>query len=183
MRKALFLDRDGVINKEVGYLYEIQKFEFIEGIFEVCKFFQDKEYLLIIITNQAGIARNYYSEEAFFILNSWMLKEFKGQGIEIAQVYYSPFHPEYGIGKYRKDSWCRKPNPGMLFQAQREHNIDFSSSILVGDKESDIEAGLSAKINLNILVRSGHQINKEFTKADAVLDSIQCLPEFLFKSV
>jgi D-glycero-D-manno-heptose 1,7-bisphosphate phosphatase len=183
MRKALFLDRDGVINKEVSYLHEIQKFEFIEGIFEACKFFQDREYLLIIITNQAGIARNYYSEEAFHHLNNWMLKKFEDQGVKITQVYYSPFHLKYGIGKYRKDSWCRKPNPGMLFQAQREYNIDFSSSILVGDKESDIEAGLSAKINTNILVRSGHRINEKFTKADAVLDSIQDLPELLFKPI
>jgi D-glycero-D-manno-heptose 1,7-bisphosphate phosphatase len=181
MKKALFLDRDGVINKEVGYLHEIQKFEFIEGIFEVCKLFQDREYLLIIITNQAGIARNYYSEEAFHRLNDWMLKKFRELDVKITHVYYSPFHPKYGVGKYRKDSWCRKPNPGMLFQAQREYNIDFSSSILVGDKESDIEAGLAAKINLNVLVRSGHRINEESTKADAVLDSIQDLPKLLFK--
>ncbi|MBW4643785.1 MAG: HAD family hydrolase [Goleter apudmare HA4340-LM2] len=176
MRKALFLDRDGVINKEVNYLYKIQNFEFIAGIFETCKFFQQRNYLLIVVTNQSGIARNFYSEEDFIILNDWMLHEFEKQAVKISKVYYSPFHPKYGIGKYQQDSWCRKPNPGMLIQARDEFNINFCESILVGDKESDIEAGLNAGVKLNILVRSGHKVNEGSTKANAIIDSIVDLP-------
>lgn len=178
MNKALFLDRDGVINKEINYLFNIHEFEFIEGIFETCKFFQDTGYLLIVITNQAGIARGYYSEEDFHILNSWMLDQFEKRGIKITKTYYSPFHPEYGLGKYRKDHWSRKPKPGMLFQARKEFDINLPESLLVGDKESDIEAGLTANVGFNVLVRSGHKINESLTKADAIIDSIRELPHF-----
>ena len=182
MSKALFLDRDGVINKEKNYLYNIQEFEFIEGVFEACKFFQEVGYLLVVITNQAGIARNYYSEDDFHVLNNWMLEQFEGRGVKIAKVYYSPFHPKYGIGKYRKDSWCRKPKPGMIFQAKNELGTDLSKSILVGDKESDIEAGLAANVGLKVLVRSGHIIDENSTKADEIIDSIRELPQLLSTS-
>jgi D-glycero-D-manno-heptose 1,7-bisphosphate phosphatase len=181
MNKALFLDRDGVINKEVNYLYEIQKFEFIEGVFEACNFFQDAGYLLIVITNQAGIARGYYSEDEFNLLNHWMLKQFEDRAVKITKTYYSPFHPEHGIGKYRKDHWSRKPNPGMLFQAHKEFNINLSESILVGDKESDIAAGLAADVGFNVLVRSGHKTDESLTKADAVIDSIRELPRLFLE--
>ncbi|GAX44184.1 histidinol phosphatase-like protein [Tolypothrix sp. NIES-4075] len=180
MRRALFLDRDGVINKEVNYLHKIQDFEFIEGIFETCRFFQDRNYLLIVVTNQSGIGRNIYSEDDFRILNDWMLQQFERQGVKINKVYYSPFHPKYGVGKYLHDSWCRKPNPGMLIQARDEFNINFCKSILVGDKESDIEAGLNAGVMLNVLVRSGHIINENVTKANAIIDSILGLPNFVY---
>lgn len=153
MNKALFLDRDGVINVEKNYVYKIEDFEFVEGIFEVLKYFQDKGYLLIVITNQAGIGRGYYTEEDFHVLNNWMLEEFKKKEIHITKVYYCPYHPEHGIGEYKRDSLDRKPNSGMILQAQKEFNIDLSASILVGDKESDVEAGLRAGIVSNILIR------------------------------
>lgn len=178
MIKALFLDRDGVINKEKHYVYKIDDFEFIEGIFESCKYFQDKEYLIFVITNQAGIARGYYTNEDFNNITNWMLKQFDNKGIKIAKVYYSPFHPIYGIGQYKLDSWCRKPNPGMLEQAKREFAVDLSQSILVGDKETDIEAGIAANIGVNVLVRSGAKINEKTTKANLIINSIkelQCL--------
>ena len=183
MNKALFLDRDGVINKEVNYLYKTQEFEFIEGVFETCKFFQDAGYLLIVVTNQAGIARGYYSEEEFHVLNNWMLEQFENRGVKITKVYYSPFHPKHGLGKYRKDSKCRKPKPGMIFQAKNEFDIDLSESILVGDKESDIEAGLAAKVGFNILVQSGHEIDANSTKANVIADSIREIPQLLFESL
>ncbi len=179
--KALFLDRDGVINKEVNYLYKIDEFEFIEGVFEACSFFQNAGYLLIVITNQAGIARGYYTEDDFYNLNCWMVKQFEDRGVKITKTYYSPFHPQYGIGKYCKDHWSRKPKPGMLFQARDEFNINLSKSILIGDKESDIEAGLAAQLGFNVLVRSGHQISENSTKADAIIDSIQNLPKLFSK--
>ncbi|MED0676150.1 HAD family hydrolase [Aneurinibacillus thermoaerophilus] len=149
--KALFLDRDGVINVEKNYVHKIEDFEFMDGIFETLRYFQEKGYLLIIITNQAGIGRGYYTEEQFHILNDWMLSEFEKEGIYITKVYYCPYHPEHGIGKYKRDSFDRKPNPGMILKSQKEFNIDLSKSILVGDKESDIQAGKRAGVNVNII--------------------------------
>jgi D-glycero-D-manno-heptose 1,7-bisphosphate phosphatase len=180
MKKALFLDRDGVINKEKHYVYKIEDFEFIEGIFESCAYFQQQDYLIFVITNQSGIARGYYTNEDFSNLTNWMLKEFDCKGVKITKVYYSPFHPEYGIGQYRLDSWCRKPNPGMLEEARKEFDLDLSQSILIGDKETDIEAGITANIGMNILVSSGCEINEKSSKADLIINSIREL-QYLIK--
>jgi D-glycero-D-manno-heptose 1,7-bisphosphate phosphatase len=173
MNKAIFLDRDGVINKEKDYIYRIADFEFIDGVFEALKYFQEQGYLLFITTNQSGIAREYYTERDFLELNQWMLQQFEARGVQITKVYYSPYHPKYGIGKYKKDTLCRKPNPGMILQAKEEFNINLVESIVFGDKETDIEAGINAGIKINILVRSGHKINETETKASLVIDSIK----------
>lgn len=153
MRKAAFFDRDGVINVEKNYVYKIEDFEFTAGVFEVLKRFQDLGYLLFIITNQAGIGRGYYTEADFQSLTQWMLAELERQHIRIAKVYHSPYHPEHGIGAYRQDSPCRKPNPGMINRARDEYGLDLSRCYLVGDKETDIEAGRRAGVAVNILVR------------------------------
>ncbi len=139
MNKALFLDRDGVINVEMDYLFKIEDFQFIDGIFELCKYYQNLGYLIIVITNQSGIARDYYTEKDFSLLTLWMLEEFHKHAIDIKKVYYCPHHPE--ISGY---CMCRKPHAGMLLDAQKEFNIDLKNSVLVGDKERDIEAGLNA---------------------------------------
>jgi len=172
MKKALFLDRDGVINIEKNYLYKITDFEFIEGVFSSCKYFQDKGYLLIVITNQAGIARGKYTDNDFECLNEWMLEQFANHGVMITKVYYCPHHPEYTA-----ICACRKPSPGMIIQAQKEFDLDLSKSLLVGDKEGDIQAGLNAQIEHNILVRSGHRIDETSTAARVIIDSIADLPE------
>ena len=179
MYKALFLDRDGVINKEVEYLYKIGDFKFISGVFETCKYFMTLKYRIFVITNQAGIARGLYSEKDFYLLNTWMLEQFSKQSVFIDKVYYSPYHPEYGQEKYKIDSWCRKPNPGMILQAKQDFSLDLEQSILVGDKESDIIAGIRAGIGLNILVRSGHPINEETSKASLIIDSVADLVGFI----
>lgn len=153
MNKALFLDRDGVINKEKNYLYKIEDFEFIDGVFETCKYFQDNGYLIIVITNQAGIARGKYTEDDYQTLTNWMIKEFEKNNIKISKVYYCPHHPDFS-----GDCECRKPNPGMILQAKKDFDIDLSQSILVGDKNSDIEAGINAGIKMNYLVETGHEI-------------------------
>ena len=153
MNKALFLDRDGVINKEKNYLYKIEDFEFIDGVFETCKYFQDNGYLIIVITNQAGIARGKYTEDDYQTLTNWMIKEFEKNNIKISKVYYCPHHPDFS-----GDCECRKPNPGMILQAKKDFDIDLSQSILVGDKNSDIEAGINAGIKMNYLVETGHKI-------------------------
>ena len=155
MNKALFLDRDGVINKEKNYLYKIEDFEFIDGVFETCKYFQEKGYLIIIITNQAGIARGKYTEDDYQILTDWMIKEFEKKDIKISKVYHCPHHPDFS-----GECECRKPNPGMILQAKKDFNIDLSQSILVGDKNSDIEAGINAGIKMNYLVETGHEIDE-----------------------
>lgn len=175
MKKALFLDRDGIINIDKGYVFKKEDFEFVSGIFDALRYFQSKGYLLIIITNQAGIARGYYTEEDFHSLTQWMLNKFKLEKIRIFHVYYSPFHPVHGMGKYRRKTLCRKPNPGMLIQAQKDYNIELHKSILIGDKMTDIEAGISAGVKLNILLKSEYVVNSETIKADLIIDSIKDL--------
>lgn len=150
--RALLLDRDGVINVDHGYVHRIQDFEFIEGIFDLVRAAHLARYQVFVITNQAGIARGFYSEKQFEELTAWMCKEFASRGAPIAKAYFSPYHPTEGLGMYRKDDVSRKPHPGMILQAQSEFNLDLASSILIGDKASDIRAGLAAGVGQNILL-------------------------------
>jgi D-glycero-D-manno-heptose 1,7-bisphosphate phosphatase len=153
MKKALFLDRDGVINIEKDYLYKIEDFIFIDGIFDLCKYFIKQGYLIFIVTNQSGIARKYYSENDFEILTTWMLKEFSQHDIVITEVYHCPHHPDIS-----GSCECRKPKPDMLYKAQREFNIDLSSSVIIGDKERDIQAGHNAGLKKSYLFDSTKKI-------------------------
>jgi D-glycero-D-manno-heptose 1,7-bisphosphate phosphatase len=145
-KKAIFLDRDGVINKEVGYLYKIKDFVFIDGVFEACKNFQAIGYKLIIITNQLGIARGYYQEEDFHKITLWMLGQFSIQGIKILDVFFYPHGPESACS-------CRKPQPGMLLEARDKFDIVMSNSWMIGDKEADVQAANAVGINNTILVK------------------------------
>lgn len=148
MNKALFLDRDGVINADKGHVYLREQFEFIPGIFDLCRRYASEGYLIIIITNQAGIAKEIFSEEDFCDLTSWMLERFSSEGVTISKVYYCPHHPETtGICE------CRKPAPGMILQAIKGFDLDISQCVLIGDKETDLEAGRRAGIpELNLLM-------------------------------
>jgi D-glycero-D-manno-heptose 1,7-bisphosphate phosphatase len=148
---AVFLDRDGVINVNHGYVHTKESFEFIEGIFDLALFATQKNYKIIVITNQAGIGRGYYTERQFQILSGWMCEKFTKVGARISRVYYSPYHPTAAIGKYLKDDSSRKPHPGMILKAQKDFSIDLSSSILIGDKSSDIIAGCAAGVGKNLL--------------------------------
>jgi len=150
MNKALFLDRDGVINIEKDYVHRIEDFEFMDGIFKLCILAQKLGFKLVVITNQAGIGRGYYTEAEFAKLTDWMLDQFTARGIHIERVYHCPFHPTAGIGEYRNNSFDRKPNPGMILQAEEEFNLDLSESVLIGDKDSDIEAGRTAGVGYNL---------------------------------
>lgn len=152
-RRALFIDRDGVINIDHGYVYRREQFEFVEGIFDLCRKAIELNYLIFVVTNQAGIGRGHYTEQQFHELTDWMCSEFLAQGIKIEQVYFCPFHPEHGIGSYKKESIFRKPGPGMILEAARDHKLDLALSVLVGDKISDIEAGIAAGVGRNILYR------------------------------
>ena len=163
--KTIFLDRDGVINKEVNYLHKIKDFKFIDGVFNACLHFQNLGYKIIIVTNQAGIARGYYSHEDYSILTNWMINQFELNFVNILDIFYCPHGPNSGC-------YCRKPQPGMLFEANKVHDIDFKSSWLIGDKEDDIIAANKAGIFNTILVKSGHKIDKSPSKAKFILDSI-----------
>ncbi len=150
--RALLLDRDGVINVDHGYVHRIQDFEFIDGIFDLARADHLQHYQVFVTTNQAGIARGFYSGKQFHELTAWMCSEFASRGAPIAQVYFSPYHPTEGLGSYRKDDVSRKPHPGMILQAQAEFDLDLASSILIGDKASDIRAGIAAGGGHNILL-------------------------------
>jgi D-glycero-D-manno-heptose 1,7-bisphosphate phosphatase len=152
MQHALLLDRDGVINVEKHYVHRIEDFEFIDGIFELCRLGQELGFRLIVITNQAGIARGYYSVTDYERLTAWMLERFSAHDIRIDRVFHCPYHPTAGIGEYRKDSFDRKPNPGMILQAEKAFQLDLPGSVLIGDKDSDIEAGRAAGVGHNILL-------------------------------
>jgi len=153
MNKALFLDRDGVVNIDKGYVHKIEDFEFIDGIFELCQYYQNKGYMIIIITNQAGIARGYYTEEDFFRLSEWMKKEFEKRNVKITDIFYCPHHPDF-----TGECECRKPNPGMILEAAQKYNINLSESILIGDKITDIEAGDKANLSKIYLIQNGNLI-------------------------
>jgi D-glycero-D-manno-heptose 1,7-bisphosphate phosphatase len=164
--KTIFLDRDGVINKEVKYLHKIDSFIFIDGIFEACQYFLMLDYKIIVITNQSGISRGYYSQNDYQKLTSWMLAQFKEHGISILDILHCPHSPQSNCN-------CRKPKPGMLITAKNKHDINMSESWLIGDKESDIIAANNAGIDKTILVKSGHKINENDTNAKIILDSIK----------
>lgn len=171
MTPALFLDRDGVVNVEKHYLYRIEDFEFIEGVFDCCRHYQEKGYKLIIVTNQGGIAQGFYTEQDYQKLTAWMVNAFQQQSIFIDGVYHCPHHPNF-----TGECECRKPKPGMFIQAQQDHNIDLSRSIMVGDKLSDIQASSAAGVQYNYLVRTGHIINGEDeNKAKATISSLSSI--------
>ncbi len=146
MNRALFLDRDGVINIEKNYLHKIEDFKFIDGIFGLCRHYQNLGYLIFVVTNQSGIARGYYNESDFEKLTLWMIKQFLKEGITITKVYHCPHHPDIS-----GTCECRKPKSGMILEAKKEFNLDLKNSILVGDKERDIEAATHAGIQENYL--------------------------------
>jgi len=157
MPKALFLDRDGVINVDHGYVCSPERTEFIDGIFDLCRAARQRGYLIVVVTNQAGIARGYYSEQDFHLYMDWMRSVFVEQGVPLDAVYYCPHHPTDGIGDYLRACDCRKPGPGMILAAQRDLGIDLKRSVLVGDKPSDLEAGYAAGVGTCISV---HAVSK-----------------------
>ncbi|WP_458699950.1 D-glycero-beta-D-manno-heptose 1,7-bisphosphate 7-phosphatase [Sulfurospirillum sp. 1307] len=167
MKKAIFLDRDGIINIDKSYVYKKEDFEFNEGIFETLRHLQKLGYLLFIVTNQSGIGRGYYSEKDFLQLTDWMIKEFYKKDINISKVYYCPHSPD-------ENCTCRKPNILMFKKAKNEFNVDMKNSWMIGDKQSDIQAGLNAGIENTIFVNSS-TCNKAKYCVKKVLDIIKTI--------
>ena len=146
LNRALFLDRDGVVNEEVGYLHRSGDIRFVAGIFPLCRTAQRLGYKLIVVTNQAGIGRGFYTLQQYEDLTRWILAQFAGQGITLDEVLFCPYHPVHGVGEYKREHDDRKPSPGMLLRAARNHNLDLSQSILIGDRCSDIAAANAAQL-------------------------------------
>ena len=170
--KTIFLDRDGVINKEVNYLNKIDDFEFIDGIFDVCLYFQNLGYKIIIVTNQSGIYRGYYTEHDYQKVTQWMLAQFANEDINILDIFHCPHGPDSTCN-------CRKPKPGMFLKAKTKYNIDMKNSWMIGDKEADVIAANAAGIDNTILVRSGHKIDESNSDAKIILDSIQQVKQII----
>tara|TARA_B110000483_G_scaffold243437_1_gene333244 strand:- start:229 stop:756 length:528 start_codon:yes stop_codon:yes gene_type:complete len=172
--KTIFLDRDGVINKEMRYLHKAEDFEFINGVFDSCRYLQKLGYSIIIVTNQSGIGRGLYQLKDFQILTKWMISEFQKNNIEILDIFYCPHSP----GLRCK---CRKPKPGMINDAKIKYSIDMKKSWMIGDKETDIKAAYDAGIKNTVLVRSGHQIDELNSNAMFLLDSISEINQIILK--
>jgi len=155
MDKAVFLDRDGTINVDKGYTHKIEDLEIIPGVVEGLKLLQESGYKLIIITNQSGIARGYFTEEDYFKFMKKMQETLQMKVVTINAEYFCPHHSEKGLGKYKIDCNCRKPKKGMLEEAARDFNLNLKDCWMIGDHESDIQVGKNAECR-TIHILTGH---------------------------
>lgn len=151
-RRAAFLDRDGVINVDLGYVVRQEDFHFVPGTLEAARRLAQRGFALVVITNQSGIARGMYSTEDFEKLTHWMRERFAEAGAPLAGVYFCPHHPTEGQGRYRVNCTCRKPAPGLLLAAAHELGLDLARSVLFGDRRSDLEAAHAAGVPQRILL-------------------------------
>ena len=171
---ALFLDRDGVINVDIGYLHKPEDCIFVDGIFDLVKRANSLGYKVFIVTNQAGIARGYYTKAHFLEFSAWMKEEFNRHLAHIDEIYFCPHHPAHGVGEYLTECDCRKPAPGMLLKAQAAFDIDMQASVMVGDNISDLEAAKAAKVgHLNLFI--SRKINRSITQTEQTqVKELQC---------
>ncbi|MHB1993122.1 D-glycero-alpha-D-manno-heptose-1,7-bisphosphate 7-phosphatase [Metallibacterium scheffleri] len=153
-RPALFLDRDGVVNVNHGYVHRAEDTQFVPGIFELCRSAQAAGCALVIVTNQAGIARGYYNTAQYHAYSGWLRGTLAAQGVLLDGIYHCPHHQESGVGAWRRACACRKPAPGMILQAARDLGLDLARSAVLGDSLSDIEAGRRAGVGLLMMLRA-----------------------------
>ncbi len=179
--RAVFLDRDGVINVDRHYLHRIGDFEFIAGVPQALLRLQQAGWKLVVVTNQSGIARGLYTEEDYQRLTQHMQALLAEAGVQLDAVLHCPHLPDGSVAAYRIACACRKPAAGLLLQAARRLNLDLARSVIVGDKGSDLQAGRSAGVARCLLVRSGQAIDaNDIALADAVhADLAQCVDELL----
>ena len=179
--RAVFLDRDGVINVDRHYLHRTEDFEFIAGVPQALHRLQRAGWKLVVVTNQSGIARGYYTEDDYQRLTRHMQALLAKGGVTLNAVLHCPHLPDGPVAAYRVACECRKPAAGMLLQAARQLNLDLPRSVMVGDKGSDLQAGRNAGVERCLLVRSGQGIDEgDIALADAVLDDLgACADELL----
>lgn len=183
VRKAAFIDRDGVINRERHYLFRIRDFEFLPGAVLGLRQLSEQGYLLAVVTNQSGIARGLYTEQQYQLLTEHMVDELARQGVALAAIRHCPHLPDASVAAYRRTCDCRKPGPGMVLNVARQLDVDLTASILVGDKVSDVQAGRAAGVAHCFLVRSGHQLtDSDAEAADAVFDDLAACASSLLGS-
>jgi D-glycero-D-manno-heptose 1,7-bisphosphate phosphatase len=151
-RPAAFLDRDGVINIDHGYVHRREDFAFVPGVLEGARRLHDLGYALVVATNQSGIGRGLYTEGDFLALTDWMRQSFSAAGAPLAGVYFCPHHPTEAVGAYLTACGCRKPGPGMLLQAAEELGLDLAASAMFGDRASDLEAARAAGVPTRVLL-------------------------------
>ena len=175
---ALFLDRDGVVNIDYGYVSSSDCFHFHDGIFDLVLAANQSNYLTVIVTNQSGIGRGLYSHEEYFFLNSWMKNKFISKGCRIDAVYFCPYHPKKGIGIYKRESKYRKPNPGMFFLAEKDLNIDLNKSIMVGNSLDDIKAANAAGIS-KVFLFNNNKISNERIKNYTFITDLRLVIKYL----
>lgn len=168
LKKALFLDRDGVINRDFSYVYELEKLEFMPNIFEIVKFFYDKGYLVFIITNQSGVGRGYFSKEQMDIFNNAILKEFSNHQINIAKIYACLHTPN-------DNCECRKPKTGLIKMACDEFKIDLENSVFIGDKPSDMQTAFNANIKNRYIFSD----NENYENAKKIRNLLDIKKDFL----
>jgi D,D-heptose 1,7-bisphosphate phosphatase len=172
-RKAAFIDRDGVLNEERAFVHRIEDFAFLPRAVEALRLLKAAGYLLVVVTNQSGIARGLYSEADYLALTEHMRERLAAAGVCLDAIEYCPHLPEALVERYRADCDCRKPKPGMLRRAIQALDIAPAASFLVGDRLADVEAGRTAGIGRCFLVRTGYALSDEaIARADGVHDNL-----------
>ena len=172
-RKAAFIDRDGVLNEERAFVHRTEDFVLLPGAVEALRLLQGAGYLLVVITNQSGIARGLYSEADYLALTEHMRGQLQAEGISLDAVEHCPHLPDAPVERYRRDCDCRKPKPGMIERAMERLDIDPAASFLVGDRLSDVQAGRAAGVGRCFLVRTGYHPSEEaLARADGVYDDL-----------
>ena len=183
MRRAVFLDRDGTINIEKDYLYQVNDFEFIPGVPEAIRLLNQAGIMVVVVTNQSGVARGYYTEDDVLNLHRHIAKELERDSAHVDAWLYCPHHPD-GRGSYALPCNCRKPLPGMLQEAAARYDIDLENSVIIGDKLADVKAGMAAGCH-TILVRTGYGATEErYASPHTIIsDDLLSAVKYLLQSV
>ncbi len=182
LSKAVFIDRDGTLNVEKGHVHRKEDFELLPGVLDALKILSGHGIAIYIVTNQAGIAKGYYTEEDSALLTRHFLEKFEEEGIKISEVLFCPHHPEATVPEYKKVCSCRKPATGFIESILKKRKLKREDSILIGDKNTDIEAGKKLGL-LTYLVETGYGWKeKETTQADYVVPDFQAAVQHFLKT-